>query len=411
MFFKVVDVSKFYNLFFKFSKVNSTSILPTYNILNKIVAEDIIATEDFPPFNRACMDGYAVRAQDTFGGSESNPVYLNIVGAVSIDKIPDFSISSLECAKIVTGAPMPRGADAVVMVEYTEVVAHGEVEVRCSVSPGENVILKGEDFRIGDILIEKGTRIRPQEIGILMEFGIVECRVYEPLKVGIISTGNEIVPPDTLDLPIGKIRDVNSYVLASIVKMNNCEPIFYGIVPDEKHMLIDAIEKALSQCDVTLISGGSSIGVKDLTEEAITSFEDSKILCHGVAISPGKPTLLASVKGKPVIGLPGQVTSAQIVMQILISPFLRFLSGEKEYLSRRYFPTVKARLLQNIPSKKGREDYVRVKLVEKSNEVFAEPIFAKSGIIKSLIKSHGLVKVPPLSEGMLKDTVVDVLIF
>ncbi|WP_461834658.1 molybdopterin molybdotransferase MoeA [Desulfothermus sp.] len=410
MFFKVVNVSEFYDLFQNFSPIETSTEVDSAKSLNRVVSEDIVAQEDFPPFDRACMDGFAVLSQDSYGASESNPVYLKVVGDVHIDKIPDFSIKSGECARIVTGAPMPGGANAVVMVEYTEEVAPDEIEVSKSVSPFENVILTGEDFKKNDILVTKGVRIRPQEIGIFMEFGVIKCRVFDFIKVGIISTGNEIVSPDTKKLLPGQIRDVNSYVISSIVKTNHAEPLFFGIIPDDRDALISAISKAVSNCHLVLISGGSSIGVKDLTEQAITSFKNSEILCHGVAISPGKPTLFASIDKTPVVGLPGQVTSAQIVMQILVAPLIRFLSNDKNYLSEIYFPKTRARLTHNIPSKKGREDYIRVKLIKKKGELLAQPIFSKSGIIKSLIQANGLVRVPYISEGIVEDSVVDIFL-
>jgi len=410
MFFKVISVKEFYNLFSFFEPVKEILDVEVFNALNRVVAMDIHAREDFPPFMRACMDGYAVRAEDTFGGGESNPIYLRLKGEVEIDKIPDFSLGVGECAKVVTGSPIPEGADAVVMVEYTEAISKDEIEIRCSVSPGENLILQGEDYKRGDSLIFKGTLIRPQEIGILLEFGITRCKVFRPLKVGIISTGNEIVPPSTSPLPMGKIRDVNSYTIGAIGKKINCEPYFYEIVPDDSKILRKVIQKGIDECDIVLISGGSSIGAKDLTEETISSFENSEILCHGVGISPGKPTLLAKIGKIPVIGLPGQVTSAQVVMFILIVPFLRYLSNDRQYLSQRYFPITYAYLTENVPSKRGREEYVRVRLIQDKDKLFAEPIFSKSGLIKSLVKAQGLLKIPSSSEGILKGSFVQILL-
>ncbi len=410
MFFKVVTIEEFYKLFHNFSTVSDYLLKKTQDALDSVIFEDIVAKEDFPPFNRACMDGYAVLAKDTFGAAEASPCYLKVIGDIKIDEIPDIEVRDGECAQIYTGCPMPTGADAVVMAEYTEKVFDDEVEIRRSVSPYENVIVKGEDFSKGDILVQKGTRIRAQEIGILMEFGKCECKVYRQVGVGIISTGNELMPPDTKDLPLGKIRDVNSNTIGAIVKKNFAQPKYYGIIPDNRERLKIAIEKAISECDVVLISGGSSIGTKDLTEETIMSFHDSEILCHGVAISPGKPTLFAKIKDKPIIGIPGQVTSAQIVMHILVAPFLRYLSGEKDYFSKRYCPSVYGYLSKNVHSKKGRVDFIRVRLNETDNKIYAEPILAKSGIIRSLVQSHGIIKIPASYEGLLKDTLVEVIL-
>ena len=410
MFFKTISVKEFYNLFLEFEPIKETMDIHVFDGLDMVIAEQCIAKEDFPPFVRACMDGYAVIAKDTFGASESNPVYLKVVGSIDIDKVPGFEINSQECARIVTGAPLPKGADAVAMIEYTEEISEDEIELRCTLSPGDNLILKGEDYKKGDVLLDKGTIVRPQEIGILMEFGITRVKMYRPVKVGIISTGNEIVSPSTDPLPLGKIRDVNSYALGAMIKKYRFHPIIYDIVPDQKKSLIRSISKALKECDVVLISGGSSIGIKDLTEEAITSFKDSHILCHGVGISPGKPTILAKIGNTPVIGLPGQVTSAQVVMHILILPFLRYLSNNKSYMSRYYFPYINAYLTHNVPSKRGREEYIRINICYEKDKILAKPIFSKSGLIKSLVKAQGFLKIPASSEGVLKGTQVEVLL-
>lgn len=410
MFFKVITIDEFYSLFANFAVVSDYLIKETQDALDYVAFEDVIAKEDFPPFPRACMDGYAVLAKNTFGAGEAAPCYLKIVGEAKIDEVPDIEVNDGQCMVIYTGSPMPNGADAVVMAEYTERVFDDEVEIRRSVSPYENVIVKGEDFSKGDILIKKGTRIRAQEVGILMEFGECKCKVYRKVNVGIISTGNELLPPETKELPLGRIRDVNSSTIGAIVKKNFAQPKYYGIVPDNREKLKRIIEKAVSECDVVLISGGSSIGTKDLTEETILAFDESEILCHGVGISPGKPTLFAKIKDKPIIGIPGQVTSAQIVMHILVAPFLRYLSGDKDYIAKRYFPSVVAHLSKNVHSKKGRVDFVRVALKEIDGKFYAEPILAKSGIIRSLVQSHGIVKIPASVEGLLKDSLVEVIL-
>lgn len=406
-FFNVVSVEDFFARFTDFERIAETEELGLFDAYQRVLAEDVFSPEDLPPFARATMDGYAVRAKDTFGASEFNPVYLKKVGVVEIGRMPDFEIDAEECSEIVTGAPLPKGADSVVMVEYTDVLGD-EIEVKRSVAPGENVILKAEDCAKGEILIKKGTRLRPQDIGILAAVGIPYVKVFKKPKVGIISTGDELVEI-TKTPELGKIRDVNTYTLWSLCLKSYTDPVTYGIVRDHTSELKEAISKALNECDVVLISGGSSIGVRDLTIEAIESLK-GKILIHGISISPGKPTILAKIDKRPVIGLPGQVASAQIVMFVLVVPFLRYLSGERAIFDK---PScyVEATMSRNVASKQGREDYIRVKLKRKEESWTAEPILGKSGLLKTLLEADGLVKIPSEKEGVYKDEKVKVFLF
>ncbi len=409
-FFHTISTREFIEKIREFSPSNKKEKVLSHDARGRVVATDIISPEDFPPFSRSAMDGYAIRAKDSFGASNENPSYLKIIGEIRIDEFPSFSISQGECAKVYTGSPLPQGCDAVIMLEYTEEVSPEEVEIRKSCFPWENIIYQGEDARKGAVILPRGVRIRPQEIGILCELGINRIDVFPKVKVGIISTGDELVPPDVPFLKRGKIRDVNTYCLSSMIEALDALPIAYGIIKDQEKDLIEAINKGIEECDIVLISGGSSVGVADLTEKAILSFKDSKILCHGVSISPGKPTILSSIKSIPVVGLPGQVTSAQVVMHILISPLIRYLSGDACPLSRRYYPTTEAILAENIPSKPGREDYVRVQIKDQGSNTIAVPIVAKSGLLKSLIQADGMIKIPENKEGLLKGSPVKVLL-
>ncbi len=409
-FFHTISTKEFLDIILKFSHIDKREEINPVKAMGRIMARDVISPENFPPFSRSAMDGYAICARDSFGASNENPAYLKIVGEIKIDETPSFSLSPGECAKVYTGSPLPQGCDAVIMLEYTEEISPDEVEIRKSCAPWENIIVQGEDARTGEVLLSKGVRIRPQEIGILCEVGINRIEVFQKIKVGIISTGDELVPPNTPSLEYGKIRDVNTYALSSMVKALDAIPIPYGIIKDREEDLIEAIKRGVEECNVLLISGGSSVGVADLTEKAILSFNKSKILCHGVSISPGKPTILSSIDSTPVVGLPGQVTSAQVVMHILISPLIRHISGDATPLSIRYYPMTEATLIENIPSKQGREDYVRVRIEKKGERTFASPIFAKSGLLKSLLLADGLIKIPANKEGILKGSQVRVLL-
>jgi molybdopterin molybdotransferase len=270
-----------------------------------------------PGFRRATMDGYAVAAKSTFGASESSPAWLEIAGTIAMGEVPDFKITQGQAAKISTGGMLPEGADAVVMVEHTDPVDETSVEIYKSVAPLQHVIDGAEDFARNDLVLAKGTFIRPQEAGLAAGLGFTELEVYRIPRVGIISTGDEIIDIESRPGP-GKIRDINSYALAGFISEARAIPVRYGIIKDDPVQLENAVKKALSQTDMVVISGGSSVGVRDFTVEVLSGLPDTDILVHGMSISPGKPTILARSGEKPVWGLPGQVVSAMIVFKIVV---------------------------------------------------------------------------------------------
>lgn len=408
-FFKVLSVAECVAALRSFSRLAEEST-PLSEADGRVLARDIRAAEDLPLMDRSSMDGYAVNARDTFGGSEGSPAYLECVGSIDIQTPPDFVLKPGECAEIVTGGCLPEGADAVMMVEYTEAMA-GTVEMRRSVAPGDNVMLRGEDARRDEVALAAGTVLRPQEIGLLAALGYPEVPVRRRPVVGIISTGDELVPVEAEVRP-GLVRDVNSATLAAIVRRAGGEPVGYGLVPDTREALDSALAKAVNECDVTLLSGGSSIGVRDFTLAAVAGLPDSEVICHGVAISPGKPLILGRVGAKAVVGLPGQVTSAQVVMQVLGHPFLRHLQGETEpFENFGGRPAVRAVLSRNIASKPGREDHVRVRLTPVPDGLpQAEPLLGRSGLLGTLLRAQGLVRIAETGEGLTEGTEVDVLL-
>ncbi len=408
-FFQVISVQEFFSLSRSFNQVQQTETVDILQSIGRVLAQEIVSAENLPPFSRSSMDGYAVQAKDTFGASETNPCYLQMVGEISIGAWPDLEIKTGECAEIVTGAKLPRGSDSVVMIERTQAISDTDIEIRKAVVPGENVLLRGEDCQKDEVVLSFGHRIRPQEVGLMAALGYPTCSVYQKPKVGIISSGNELVSIDQ-NPDLGQIRDVNSYTLCSYVELSGGISRLYGIIPDEIDSLTKCLEKARQECDLVLLSGGSSVGTKDLTVKAIERFPESKILAHGVSLSPGKPTLLSSIKDTPVIGLPGQVASAQIVMYILIVPLIRYLSGQKKGFPSYPRPSFPARLDRNIASKQGREDYIRVKIInQEKNGLLAQPIQGKSGLLKSLLQADGLIRIPAEDEGLKANTMVDVL--
>lgn len=375
----------------------------------RIIAADIKAEKDIPEFARSTMDGYAVCASSTFGASEANPAYLTITGSIVMGKLPPGPVRPGEAMRIPTGGMLPDGADGVVMLEHTAEIDATILEVYRSVPPAHHVIARGEDVAAGSLLIRSGTRIRPQEMGLLAALGIQRIDVFQKPKIGLISTGDEIVSIDTEPGP-GQIRDINTYTLSGQIMAAGAIPVIYGIVSDDIRMLHAVCDKAMAEADMVIISGGSSVGMRDLTIDTIQRFDQSEILVHGIPISPGKPTLLARVGGKAVWGLPGHVTSAMVVFDRIVRPFIEKIGGLDPECHAPPL-RIRARLTRNVASAQGRRDYVRVRLVAKGHELTAEPILGKSGLLSTMLKAHGLIEIDRNAEGLEKGTMVPVILF
>ena len=416
-FFQVITPAEFISLLREFSPLEAdqkTETAPLEACLGRVLAKEIAATEDLPLAHRSCMDGYAVRAADVFGAGESNPAYLECMAHLSVDAQPNFELPPGHCAGIATGGVLPPGADAVVMVEQTHHMGDrvaggsGTIEIRGSAAPGQHVMRQGEDVAQDETVLQAGVRLRAPEIGLLAALGRTRLHVYKQPRVAILSTGDEVVAIEATPRP-GQMRDVNSHTICCLAHEAEALPRRLGLVKDDLPALTTALISALSESDIVFLSGGSSVGRRDLTIQALESLPDTHILAHGVALSPGKPTILARVNGKAVIGLPGQVASAQIVMLVLGCPFLRHLGGEAAAfdLSRR--PTRSAELALNVASKPGREDYIRVTLAEQPGlPPLATPKTGKSGLLRTLVNTHGLVRIPADSEGLEQGALVDV---
>lgn len=394
-FFSVTPVSQVLSRRFQFP-LAETEILPVRQAGQRILAEDYAAEENLPPFSRSVMDGYAVCAKSTFGACESGPQYLRITGEVEMGKPPDFSIMQGEAALIPTGGMLPKGADAVVMVEHTEKLDDTFVEIYKSVAPGAHAILRGEDYPRHQVAIPKGTRLRPQELGVLAALGKTTVEVYRKPVIAVISTGDEIVPPETRPGP-GEIRDVNSTTLAALIEKENALPLSFGIVKDHPKALLDVCTRALDEADMVLLSGGSSVGVRDYTVSIFQRLPESQILAQGIAISPGKPTILAQVGIKAFWGLPGHVASAMIVFMKVVKPFIHHISGMETLEQEIRIP---AYLTRNIASAQGRTDFVRVRLAMQDNLYQATPVTGKSGLIRTLAEADGLIEIDADTEGL-----------
>ncbi len=384
-----------------------TETVPLDQAHGRVLAVDFISPENLPGFTRATMDGYAVRASSTFGASESGPAFLTVKGSVTMGDVPDFSVGPGEAAQISTGAMLPGGTDAVVMIEHTQTLDETTIEAYRSVAPGQHVIQADEDITRDQPALTAGIDIRSQEVGLLAALGCEAVTVFKKPVVSIISTGDEIVAVGQ-PLPLGKIRDVNAYTLAGFVADAGGEPVRLGIVKDDFDRMLNLCRQALSQSDMVLISGGSSMGTRDLTVQVLAALPDTEILVHGISISPGKPTILARAGNQPFWGLPGQITSAMVAFTAVVRPFVDRLAGRTRP-RREAFP-LSARLTRNVSSVQGRIDYVRVRLEKKEDGVWAEPILGKSGLISTMVKADGLVAIGMHVEGMEKGDPVDVMV-
>lgn len=404
-FFRVKTLEEVLAYISDFSPVESEEI-PLDQALGRITATEIISDQNLPDFSRATMDGYAVKASSTFGASEGNPAFFTVKGTVPMGISPDFILNAGETAKISTGGMLPEGTDSVVMIEHTEAIDDTSIEVYKSVAPGQHVIQAGEDIEKNTVMIAEGQTVRPQEIGLLAAFGNQTVKVFKKPVIGIISTGDEIVPIDQVPEP-GKIRDINSFTLAGLIEKIGAIPLTFGIIKDNYNELYRLCESAVKISDMVLVSGGSSVGMRDFTTEVLSSLPDSNVLVHGVSISPGKPTILAHVQNKAFWGMPGHVVSTMIVFEAVVKPFIHHIRGLSP--ERNFSYRLPALLSRNISSASGRTDFIRVKLTEKKKTLWAEPILGKSGLINTMVKADGLIEIGINTEGLEKGTDVGVI--
>ena len=408
MFFKVKTAEEVLEILKDFSPLGEETV-SLEDSINRVLSQKIVSQEDLPEFPRSSMDGYAVRARDTFGATEGLPASLELAGEILIGRTPEISVGPGKAVRIPTGGMIPEGADAVVMVEYSHPLDDKTIEISHAVSPLENVINTGDDFRKGVTIFEKGACLRPQDLGLLAGLGISGVSIYKRARVAIIPTGDEIVPIDQRPMP-GQVRDINSYTLTAFCRQAGAIPINLGLCKDNFATLREMVKRGLDIADTLWISGGSSIGTRDITVKVLESFDDVEILVHGISISPGKPTIIARIGSKAVFGLPGHAASALVVAEIFLTPFLSRLSGIINAFEDTHV-YMDAELTQNIESASGRDDYIRVRLEKRDGRLFAEPIFGKSGLISTLVEAHSLLKIDRNTEGLYKGQAVKVMLF
>jgi len=363
--------------------------VPLLQAYGRVLAEEVRAQGDLPPFDRSAVDGYAVRASDTAGATSGSPIPLALAGEVLMGEPPAVRVEGWQAARIPTGGVVPEGADAVVMQEYS-VRQDRTVRVERPVIAGENVTRRGEDLRAGELVLPAGRRLRPADVGLLAGLNRPEVEVYVRPKVALIMTGDELLPPGQESRP-GQVYDMNTYALAGFIEQAGGIPVASGIVGDSLQRVIDRAQEALRNTDIVILSGGSSVGERDVVTDAIAALGAPGIIVHGIAIKPGKPTILALANGTPVFGLPGNVVSALIVFHDFVRPVIQALAGVRE--DERRGRRVRARISKTIAAR-DREDHVRVALDERDGILWATPVPGGSAIMTSMVRAGGVVVVP-----------------
>lgn len=376
-----------------------TEHLPFEKALNRVLAEDVLAAEFVPDFNRSTVDGYAVIASDIFGCSDAIPALLTLSAELNMGEHTDLVLEKGHCAYVPTGGELPANADAVVMLEFTEDYGDGTIAVYKPSAPGTNMIFRGDDVKPGDRLFAAGKLLSAADIGALAAMGITAIPLMKRPLVGIISTGDELLPADQ-PLTIGKIRDVNAPMLEAAAARAGVESRFYGIIEDDREAIRDAMLRAIEECDMLLISGGTSVGLKDAIPELIS--ELGELIVHGVAAKPGKPTIFGAIQDKPVFGLPGNPVAAFFMFHILVGPLLYSLLGTERKDKKVTGPISRA-----VSSNHGREEYIPAFM----KEGVIYPIASKSGLITTLAGAHGFIRIERDCEGLKQGEIVELTLF
>ncbi|WP_026476157.1 molybdopterin molybdotransferase MoeA [Alkaliphilus transvaalensis] len=372
---------------------------------NRIVAEDVVSPINVPEFNRSTVDGYAVISKDTNGASESLPSFLNIVGEIEMGKAAKLTIKEGEACYIPTGGMLPQGSDSVVMVEYTELLDEETVCMQKPVAPLENVLQIGDDVKIGQVIFEKGQLLRSQDIGVLAGMGFSKVKVFRKPRISIISTGDELIGLNEKH-ELGKIRDMNTYSLSAAVEIDRCEVVEATIVKDHFQSLKEVLIEALEKSDIILVSGGSSMGTKDITKDVINALGEPGVFIHGIAVKPGKPTIVGKIGNTAIFGLPGQPVSAMVIYQVLVRELIHHL-----YTLKQVQPYLMGEMTVNVSSGTGREHYVMVTVSQEGEKTTVTPVYGKSGMLTMMTKSIGYICIDQNQEGLYKGEKVKVYLF
>jgi len=370
--------------------------------LGSVPARDVRAGEQLPAHARATVDGFAVRAVDTYAASETLPAFLELTGAVVMGRAPQGEVGPGAAMAIPTGGLLPHGADAVVMVEHTSEPMPGHVELMRRVAPGDGVLHPGEEAQPDDVLAPAGRPLRAADLGLLAAAGITEIAAHARPRVGIVSTGDEVVPGATPELSPGQVRDACAPALAGLVREAGGEPVLRGIVPDDAAALEHVLAGAVGEDDMVVVSAGSSVGARDLTANVAARL--GEVVCHGLAVRPGKPTLLADCGGVPLVGLPGNPRSALVVFRLVGMPLVRVVGG---VTAPPAVAPVRARLARDVPSAAGRLDVVQASL----DDGVATPLFGSSALLGPMVRADGWFCVAEADLGLASGSDVDVWLY
>ncbi|MDE0332635.1 MAG: molybdopterin-binding protein [Nitrospinae bacterium] len=411
-FFKVVSPEEAISALQGFRALRMESV-SSFDAVGRVLASDVHSPVDLPDFPRATMDGYALRASDSFGAGDAIPAYLDIIGQVPMGEAPGFSVGRGEAARILTGGMVPEGADAVVMEEFTSAPDAETLEVRRPAAVGENVLGIGDDLEKDELILGAGARLRSQDVGALAGVGVTSVEVHRRPRVAILPTGDELVDPREAPRA-GQVRDINRFSLAAGVVEAGGEPETEDILPDDLEVIKERLDRAVNRADVVLISGGSSMGLRDYTVEAIDSLGEPGVLVHGISIKPGKPTIIGRIvrggEDKAVIGIPGHPVSALMIFHAFVRPVIRQLSGEVARTEAER-EGLAATLSRNVSSAPGREDLVRVSLEEGENGRVAHPLMGNSAMISTMTKADGYITIPLEAEGLREGAQVRVHLY
>ena len=381
-------------------------LIASIDALDRFLVDAPVAPHDLPQFARSTVDGYAVRAQDTFGASPNSPALLDVAGEVTMGREAKQTVESGQTMLVHTGGMIPSGADAVIMIENTQKADERSIQVLTAIAVGENVIQVGEDVTAGAEILPVGHRLRPQDLGGLLALGITTVLVARPPRVAILSTGDEVIPPDQTPSP-GQVRDINSYTLAALTRRAGGEPVGFGIFPDQRDVIAASLRQAIETCDIVVLNAGASVSYRDMSADIISSLGEPGLLAHGLAIRPGKPTIVAVAEDKALFGLPGNPVSAIVVFDLLVAPAIRLALGANPFSPIE--PQIQARLARQINSAAGREDYIQVRLENREDGLWAVPIFGKSNLIYTLVRADGIVRIPLDSLGVEQGAWVKVM--
>ncbi|MEM3579953.1 MAG: molybdopterin molybdotransferase MoeA [Candidatus Bathyarchaeia archaeon] len=398
---KLATIEEAKKLFFNSLKLErrKTEMIPVWEALNRVLAEDIIADENLPRFDRSAVDGYAVKAEDTFGAFQFKPKTLKLTNASEVKKG--------EAKQVWTGNPLPRGADAVLMLENVRLVGGSQIEVWTAVTPGENVSKRGEDVAKGEVAVEAGTRLKPHHLALISALGKSKVQVFEKPKVAILATGNELVEVGEKPRE-DQIYESNRVMLVSLCNELGAEPINFGIAKDDVEEIIEKLKQGLEKAEVVITTGGTSVGESDLVPTVINKLGKPGIIVHGVAMRPAMPTALALVNDKPVIVLSGNPVAAFFGFEVFARPLILKMLG----IENETRPVVVAKLTRRTSTALGRKTFVRVRVFQRYGEFYAEPISARgSGIISTLTRANGYVVVPENREGLEEGETVQVHLF